>query len=62
MKKYGYLKYGDELANETHTNKIIMQVRLHTSSHTQKRDQGSDYGFKTGSDYYKLCLNFGSII
>ena len=39
MKKYGYLKYGDELAHETHTNKIIMRVRLHISSHTQKRDQ-----------------------
>ena len=38
-KNYGYLKYGDELANETHTNKIIIRVSLHTSSHTQKRDQ-----------------------
>ena len=51
---------GDELASETHTNKII-----NAGSFTQKityTKTGSNYGFKTGSDYYKLCSNFGLII
>ena len=51
---------GDELASETHTNKII-----NTDSITQKityTKTGSNYRFKTGSDYYKLCSNFGLII
>ena len=51
-KKYGYLKHGDELANETHTNEIRMQIRLHTSSHTQKRDQ------TTGSVITQVMLEF----
>ena len=51
-KKYGYLKHGYELGNETHTNEIIMRIRLHTSSHTQKRDQ------TTGSVITQVMLEF----
>ena len=51
-KKYGYLKHGDELANETHTNEIRMRVRLHISLHTQKRGQ------PTGSVMTQVMLEF----
>ena len=55
-KKYSYLKYEDELANETHTNKIIMRVRLHTSLHTQKRDQA------TGSKRDQTTTSYARIL
>ena len=54
-KKYVYLKHGNKLPNEAHTNEIRMRVRLQHKlcwniTYT-KRDQTE------GSITHKLCLN-----